>query len=133
MFRVYKLPTTPPKDPFQVRSSQSCTANVKNLATQSLLELRNHFANGSATPSWTITAHAAKGGTWFELDPGDPTVVPALVICGRIAATTTDELAAHSLDGKPVPEVNYAPSLGLYLIRPNNRPVVPTAPPSPSP
>ena len=133
MFRVYKLPTTPPKDPFQVRTSQSCTGNVKNLATQSLLELRNHFANGCATPSWTITAHAAKGGTWFELDPGDPTVVPALVICGTDRRDDDRRARAHGFDGKPVPELNYAPSLGLYLIRPNNRPVVPTAPPSPSP
>ncbi len=122
MFRVYKLPTTPPKDPFQLRTSQSCTGDVKNLATQSLLELRNHFTNAAATPSWTITAHAAKGGTWYELDPGDPTVLPALVVCGRIAATTSDELGARGLDGKAVPELNYAPSLGLYLIRPNNRP-----------
>ncbi len=34
-----------------------------------------HFANGSPTPSWTITPHTAKSGTWYELDPGDPTVV----------------------------------------------------------
>ncbi len=133
MFRVYKLPTTPPKDPFQVRTSQSCTGEVKNLATQALLELRNHFVAGAATPSWTISPHTANGGTWYELDPGDPTVLPALVVCGRIAATTLDELGPRGLSGKVVPELNYATSVGLYLIRPNNRPVIPNASPSPAP
>ena len=89
MFRVYKLPTTPPKDPFEVRTSASCTGQVRNLATQSLVELKKHFAGGAPTPSWTITAHAAKAGTWYELEPGDATVIPAMMLCGRIAATTT--------------------------------------------
>ncbi len=133
MFRVYKLPATPPKDPFAVRASQSCTGDVKNLATQSLNELRNHFATGAPTPSWTITAHASKAGTWYELDPGDPTVLPALVFCGRIAATTSDELTQRGFAGKPAPELNYSTGLGIYLIRPNNRPVVPGNSPSPSP
>jgi hypothetical protein len=117
MFRVYKLPATPPKDPFEVRTSASCTGEVRNLAAQSLSELKNHFAGGAATPSWTITAHAAKGGTWYELEPGDATVIPALMVCGRVAATTPDELAQRGLGGKPVPELNYAASLGLYLVR----------------
>ncbi|MBV8499816.1 MAG: TonB-dependent receptor [Candidatus Eremiobacteraeota bacterium] len=133
MFRVYKLPTAPPNDPFQVRASQSCTGDVKNLATQALRELRNHFAGGAATPSWTVTPHSTRAGPWYELDPGDPTVLPALVACGRIAATTTDELAPRGLNGKTVPELNYAPSVGLYLIRPNDRPAIPNASPSPGP
>jgi hypothetical protein len=133
MFRVYKLPATPPKDAFAIRASATCTGDVKNLATQSLDELRNHFASGAAAPSWRITPHAAKAGTWYELQGGDLTVLPALIACGRIAATTTDELAQRGFDGKPVPELNYAPSLGLYLIRPNNRPVIPNATLSPAP
>jgi hypothetical protein len=132
-FRVYKLPTAPPKDPFQMRASQTCTGDVKNLATQALLELRNHFARGAPTPSWAITPHAGSAGTWYELDPGDPTVLPALVVCGRVAATTMDELSPRGLGGKSAPELNYAPSVGLYLIRPNNRPVIPNASPSPAP
>jgi hypothetical protein len=132
-FRVYKLPAAPPKDPFELRASTSCTAEVKNLATQALDELRKHFASGTAAPSWTITAHAGKAGSWYELDPGDVTAMPALVACGRIAATTTDELEQRGFGGKPVPELNYAPALGIYLIRPNNRPVIPGGSPSPSP
>jgi hypothetical protein len=133
-FRIYALPTSPLKDPFEVRTAASCTGQVRNLATQSLNELRGYFAHAAATPSWTITAHAAKGGTWYELQPGDPTVIPAIVICGRIAAATTDQLTQRGFDGKPVPELNYAPSLGIYLMRPNRRPgQAPAGAPSPSP
>jgi hypothetical protein len=128
MFRVYKLPTTPPKDPFELRASTSCTGAVRNLATPSMAELAKHFSANAATPSWTITAHASKGGTWYELEPGDPTVIPALMLCGRIAATTDAELASHGFAGKAVPEINYAASLGLYLVRP-----APRTSPSPSP
>ena len=130
MFRVYKLPASPPKDPFSVRTSATCTGQVQNLATQSLGELKNHFSTGGATPSWTITAHAAKAGTWYELEPGDATVIGALLVCGRVAATTDDELTKLGFAGKVVPALNYAPSLGLYLIRPP-RPARPS--PSPSP
>jgi TonB-dependent Receptor Plug Domain len=122
MFRFYKLPTAPPNDPFQVRASESCTGQVRNLATQSLNELKGRFTNGAAAPSWTIAAHAAKAGTWYELAPGDATVIPALIECGRIAATTHDELVQRGFDGKVIPELNYAPSLGLYLMRPTPRP-----------
>ncbi|MBV8725650.1 MAG: TonB-dependent receptor plug domain-containing protein [Candidatus Eremiobacteraeota bacterium] len=133
MFRVYKLPTTPPAQPFALRAGQSCTGDARSLATQALNDLRNHFTGGSVSASWTITAHTAKSGTWYELDPGDPSVIPALLVCSRIAATTGDELAQHGFAGKPVPELNYAPSLGLYLIRPNNRGFGGGASPAPSP
>jgi TonB-dependent Receptor Plug Domain len=122
MFRVYKLPATPPKDAFEIRTSTSCTAQVRDLASQSLNELKGHFATGAATPSWTITPHTAKAGTWYELEPGDATVIPAMMICGRISATTTEELSQRGFDGKLIPELNFAPPLGLYLIRPTPRP-----------
>lgn len=121
-FRVYKLPSTPPANPFEVRTAAACTGQVKNLATQALDELRNHFANAAATPSWTITLHSAKSGTWYELDPGDPTVIPALLYCGHVATTTPDELAQRGFDGKLVPELNYTPSLGIYLVPAIRRP-----------
>jgi TonB-dependent Receptor Plug Domain/Carboxypeptidase regulatory-like domain len=120
-FRVYQLPAAPPKDPFEVRTAASCTGQVRSLATQALGELRAHFTSGAAAASWTITEHTAKNGTWYELQPGDPTVIPAMLECGRVAATTADELSKRGIDGKPVPELNYTPSFGLYLIRPNFR------------
>jgi hypothetical protein len=128
-FRVYKLPAAPPKAPFDVRTATACTGQVQNLATQALDELRKHFADGSPTPSWTITPHAAKSGTWYELDPGDPTVVPALLYCGHVATATAGELSTLGYDGKLVPELNYAPALGIYLLPPARR----TPAPAPSP
>jgi hypothetical protein len=135
-FRVYKLPVSPPKAPFEVRSATECTGAVKNLATQALEELRKHFADGSPAPSWTITPHTAKSGTWYELDPGDPTVVPALLFCGHVATATADELSKLGYDGKLVPELNYAPALGIYLLPParrNNRGAAAASSPGPSP
>jgi hypothetical protein len=120
-FRVYALPTTPPKDPFEIRTATTCTTELRSQATQTMGELRAYFANGTAAASWTITAHTAKSGAWYELEPGDPTVIPAMLACGRVAATTAEDLTKLGFDGKPVPELNYAPSLGLYLIRPNFR------------
>ena len=46
-FRVYALPTSPPKDPFEIRTATTCTARVRSLATQALGELRAYFANGT--------------------------------------------------------------------------------------
>lgn len=134
-FRVYKLPASPPKAPFEVRAAAACTGQVQNLATQALDELRKHFADGLPAPSWTITPHTAKGGTWYELDPGDPTVVPALLYCGHVATATADELSKLGYDGKLVPELNYAPALGIYLLPParrNNGGAAPASSPSPS-
>jgi hypothetical protein len=122
-FRVYKLPTTPPKSPFEIRAaSTTCTGDARNLATQALGELQNHFASGAKTPSWTIGEHAAAGGTWYELDPNDPSVIAALLQCGRVSSATTDELKARGFDGKTIPELNFAPPLGIYLIRPSPPP-----------
>ena len=134
-FRVYKLPASPPKAPFEVRTATACTGQVKNLATQALEELRKHFAGGSPAPSWTITPHTAKSGTWYELDPGDPTVVPALLYCGHVATATAEELTTLGYDGKLVPELNYAPALGIYLLPPARRAnggAAPASSPAPS-
>ncbi|HEY4432999.1 MAG TPA: TonB-dependent receptor, partial [Candidatus Cybelea sp.] len=121
-FRVYKLPTIPPKTPFEVRVSASCTGDAKNLATQALNELSAYFNAHGKAPTWTITTHTATGGTWYDLSPSDPTVFGAILQCGRVAATTADELKQKGFDGKPVPEMNYAPSLGLYFVRPTRPP-----------
>ena len=121
-FRVYALPSTPQSAPFEVRTATTCTGEVRNLATQALGDLQRHFASGMPASSFTITPHIGAKGTWYELDPGDATVIPAMMLCGRIAAATgSDALAQRGLDGKPVPELNYAPSLGICLIRPAPR------------
>jgi hypothetical protein len=121
-FRVYKLPTTPPKTPFEVRAGDSCTGDAKNLASQALNELNAYFVLHGKAPTWTITPHTASGGTWYELSPSDPTVFGAILQCGRVAATTADELKQKGFDGRNVPEMNYTPSLGLYFVRPTRPP-----------
>ncbi len=121
-FRLYKLPTTAPADPFAVRASTTCTSAASGLAGPALAELRGHFASAASAPAWTIAAHTEKGGMWYDLQPADPTVIPAIIACGHVSAATADELSARGLSGKPVPELNYAQPLGLYLIRPAPRP-----------
>jgi hypothetical protein len=121
-FRFYALPATAPKDPFEIRTAPACTGQARNLATQALTELKNHFGNGAPTPSFTIVAHTAKAGAWYELDPGDVTVIPAVIQCGRVAAATADQLTERGFDGKTIPALNYAPALGLYIVRPQPRP-----------
>lgn len=124
-FRLYRLPATAPADPFVLRTSDTCTGQVQSLATTALNDLKTHFTSGAASASWTIVPHTASKGTWYELQPGDPSVIPAILACGHVAATTTDEISGHGFGGAPVPALNYVPSLGLYIVRPqgtNNRP-----------
>ena len=116
-FRVYKLPASAPSDPFAVRTSATCTAQAQSLATQALQELRAHFATGATAPTWTIVAHSAAKGIWYQLDPADPTVVAAVVMCARVAVTTQDEVTGRGFGGAAIPSLNYAAPLGLYVVR----------------
>jgi hypothetical protein len=129
-FRVYALPSTPPKDPFEVRTGAAeCAPELRNVATQSLGELRAFFANGTKPAGWTIVQHTSKNGAWYALAPGDPSVILALLSCGRVASATAPDIVAKGWDGVLVPDLNYAAPLGLYLIRPQP----PQPRPSPSP
>lgn len=120
-FRVYKLPAVAPKTPFEARAAGGeCSGDARNLAVEALGELQRYFSSGAKAPNWTIASYAAAGGTWYDLDPSDPSVFAALLQCGRIAATTADELKQRGFDGRPAPELNYAAPLGLYFVRPNN-------------
>jgi len=127
-FRVYTLPSTPPKDPFEVRTAPECTGDLKNTATEALTELRAYFAGGTAPHLWTIAAHTAKSGTWYSLVPGDPTLVFSLLFCGRVAAATPQDVVPKGWDGAMQPNLNYNAAWGLYLIR-----QPPRVPPSPRP
>lgn len=147
-FRVYALPSSPPASPFQVRTAaDTCTPDLRNMATQGLAQLQRYFANGAAPSLWTISSHQAKGGnTFYELVPGDPAMVGALLMCGRVAAASPDDLVKRGYDGYMTPEINYAKALGLYIVRPQRPPgatgrtgasgqpgVAPAASPSPGP
>jgi hypothetical protein len=138
-FRVYTLPSTPPKDPFEVRTATECTGDLKNTATEALTELRAYFTSGTAPHLWTIAAHTAKNGTWYSLVPGDPTLVFSLLFCGRVAAATPQDVVPKGWDGAMQPNLNYNAAWGLYLIRqpprqpnPNASPGA-NAPPPPGP
>jgi TonB-dependent Receptor Plug Domain len=128
-FRVYTLPSSPPKDPFEVRTAPECTADLKNAATEALTELRAYFANGTPPHLWTIAAHTAKNGTWYSLVPGDPTLVFSLLFCGRVAATTPAELVPKGWDGAMQPDLNYNAAYGIYLVRQPPRQPNPNASP----
>ncbi|HLI97170.1 MAG TPA: TonB-dependent receptor [Candidatus Baltobacteraceae bacterium] len=120
-FRMYKLPTAAPKSPFELRASQSCTADMRNLAQRNLAQLQAHFASGAATTGWTVAAHTAKAGAWYSLDATDISTIPALLNCARVAAAPMADLAKLGWNGSPPPALNYTPSLGLYLVMPERR------------
>ncbi len=123
-FRVYALPQKAPPNPFEVRSADSCTGDVRSSATEALGELKAYFAKPSSakTTLWTITPHTAKSGTWYDLTPGDPAIIGALLRCGRIANASPEDIVAKGWDGAMPPHVNYAAPYGLYIIRPRPNP-----------
>lgn len=121
-FRLYALPPAPPKTPFELHAvSGVCTAEMHAAAQQALAQLQAHFAHGAPAPAWTITPHTAKAGTWYSLEPADISTVPALLNCGHIATAAKDDLTKLGWDGESAPNLNYTPSLGLYLVRPQRR------------
>ena len=134
-FRVYKLPATPPKTPFELRASPNCTADMHGTAQQMLAQLQAHFASGAPAPGWTITAHAATAGTWYSLEAADVGTIPAIINCGRVAAAQKADLTKLGWDGAAPPQLNYAPPLGLYLVMPEfrRRPGAPSPQPSAHP
>ena len=123
-FRVYALPQKTPSNPFEVRTADSCTGDTRSSATEALGELKAYFANPASakTTLWTITPHTAKNGTWYDLTPGDPTIIGALLSCGRIANATPQDIVNKGWDGAMPPHMNYAAPFGLYIIRPQPNP-----------
>ena len=133
-FRVYALPSAPPSNPFQVRTSaDTCTPDLRGIATQALTQLKQYFENGTKPSLWTIAPHQVKAGTFYELTPGDPAEVGALIMCGRVAAAAPADLLKLGYDGFMPPELNYTKALGLYIVRPQRLQPPPEAKPSPSP
>ncbi len=117
-FRIYALPSSPPAAPFALHAGAACDADMHASAQTALAELQAYFASpGAAVPSWTITAHAGKAGTWYELAPRDPSTLGAVLSCGRVAAAAAADLQQRGFDGAAPPSLNYTPSLGLYILR----------------
>jgi hypothetical protein len=118
-FRLYQLPAATPKTPFQVHAiSDICTADLHATAQQMLAQLQEHFANGAAAPGWTIAPHTSTAGTWYSLEPADIGTIPAILNCGHVATAQKADLAKLGWDGVNPPNLNYAPQLGVYMVRP---------------
>jgi hypothetical protein len=118
-FRLYQLPATTPKTPFEVHEvSQLCPADLHATAQQMLAQLQAHFANGAPAPGWTIAPHTSNAGTWYSLEAADIGAIPAILNCGHVAAAQKSDLAKLGWDGVNPPNLNYAPSLGIYIVRP---------------
>ncbi|MGH7737417.1 MAG: TonB-dependent receptor plug domain-containing protein [Candidatus Tyrphobacter sp.] len=132
-FRVYVLPSSAPRSPFEVRTGGACSGDAQSIAAQMLGELRGYFTKGARAPSWTIAPHTGASGTWYELEPDDPSTIGALLVCGRVATATAQELAQRGWAGAPIPALNYSRALGIYLVRREVRRTSPTASPQPSP
>ena len=117
-FRVYALPAKAPSAPFEVRTAAStCTPELSPTAAEALGELKKYFASGVKPAMWTISPHTSKNGTWYQLTPGDPAIIGALLMCGRVAAVAPSDIVDKGWDGAMPPSLNYAEPLGLYVIR----------------
>ena len=133
-FRLYQLPATTPKTPFELHAiSQLCPADLHATAQQMLSQLQAHFTNGASAPGWTITPHTATAGTWYSLEPADIAAVPAILNCGHVASAVKADLTKLGWDGANPPNLNYAPNLGIYLVRPQFDRNAPSPAPSASP
>ncbi len=118
-FRLYRLPATPPNAPFGVHASDVCKGDVQTRAQRLLSELQGYFMSGKALSTWKVTAHAAAGGTWYELNNDDLATLPMVLNCGHIAAASSEEIKAAGFDGVRPPALNYTSKLGLYIAREN--------------
>jgi hypothetical protein len=133
-FRLYQLPATAPKTPFELHAvSQLCPADMHATAQQMVSQLQAHFASGAPAPGWTITPHTAAAGTWYSLEAADIGTIPAILNCGHVATAPKTDLAKLGWDGANPPNLNYAPQLGLYMVRPQFRERGASPAPSPSP
>ncbi len=118
-FRLYKLPTSAPKNPFAIHTSDACKGGAQTSSQRLLRELQDYFTSGILLSTWRIRPHAAAGGTWYELNNDDITTLPVILNCGHVAAASSDEIKAAGFDGVRPPALNYTPKLGLYIIRGN--------------
>jgi hypothetical protein len=127
-FRVYRLPTTPPTQPFATIAGGPCTSDLLPSAQLLLKALSAYVSayNPAAPPpaapaGWTVTPHTLAGGKyWLELQPSNIETLPAVISCGHVAAAAEADLKSAGLDGARPPALNYAPQFGLYIVRNGN-------------
>lgn len=127
-FRVYKLPSTPPKQPLQIVESDRCTTDLRPIAQTLLSSLSQYVtAQGSGRTAqqpagWNVVSHAVPKGYWLELQPQAPEAIPALLNCARISTGALPDIQKTGLGAAMIPSLNFAPPYGLYVVRPTRPP-----------
>ena len=116
-FRVFTLAAKPPKDPFAIVGGPECAVATRDVAVQSLADLRAHFTTATPSSRWQIVAHGSGAKAWFALTPNDLGDLGALMACAHVSAATKAELSVRGFGGTPPPTLNYAPAIGLYIER----------------
>ncbi len=116
-FRVFTLAAKAPKDPFAIVGGPACTTATRDVAVQSLDDLRAHFQHALPSARWKVVTNGTGARAWFALTPNDLGDFGALMACAHVSAATAAELQARGLGGAAPPELNYAPSIGLYIER----------------
>jgi hypothetical protein len=111
------LPDAVPANAFATIASPTCRAADSRVAGELLQRLRTEIANSKASDStFTIARHASGTTAWYSVELHDPLLVDPLLNCAAIASATTAQLRQRGLDGAPPPALNYADSVGLYIV-----------------
>lgn len=116
-----RLPARAPIDPFVIDGT-TCPATYIPAVTDALGALRDYvtvFYAGrrpKAPDGFTITSHVAKAETWLDLRTDDASFVAAIAVCTNAPTADLAELTRRGISGAALPDLNYAPSVGLYRV-----------------
>ncbi|MDE2572387.1 MAG: TonB-dependent receptor [bacterium] len=123
--RLRAVPPPPGVDPLTMATTLgACTADGRRRAASFLAALRAFVAayrSGAAPlpiPDVRVVAHPAASSTWWiELHPREKHLREALG-CSYITLLTQKQARARGLGFLSQPTLLYAPTVGLYLVRP---------------
>ncbi|MBV8749936.1 MAG: hypothetical protein JO103_09500, partial [Candidatus Eremiobacteraeota bacterium] len=117
-YRVYHLPARLPADAFALVNSDRCKDDIRGIAVELLQDARLAMVTQNhASRFWTVEKNENDGHVWFSLRPYVAGHVAAVLHCARVASTSLAELATRGFTGRALPSLNYAPELGLYVLR----------------
>ena len=123
-FRLYRLPTTPPASPFAVETRSACTSELRQVAAPLLDALAQYAADfdpahpPAQQPAGWRVALKQQGSAWrLEAQLANIQAVPAILNCAHVSVASPDELKARNFGGATPPTLNFAPALGLYIVR----------------
>ncbi len=119
-FRTYGVPAQPPSSPFATANADLCRPELAPIATGLLHELHDYLTPAAAsgkTASWKITRHSDTAGIWFDLASDEIGATTSLLNCAHVVSATRDQLIAAGVGAAPPPAFNYAPAIGLYIVK----------------